>query len=99
MPMRRLSWGAAVLAIAMTFGSAVVLDSPAGARPAEAAKKKHKRKKPVRCKRGQARVTAGRRTVCVKNSLPVVHARPQAVALSTALGFEVSRIRDRRGRR
>ena len=76
------------------------------AQPAGAAthrrKPHHHGKKPaaaVRCKPGEARLQAGKRSICVKNQLPVTHLSPQAVQVATALAFELGHLRDTHGRR
>ena len=92
---------AATLAICCTLPPTAAA-APLGSARAEAAKKpaKKKRKKaPVVCKKGQARIRVGKRTTCVKNSLPVTHTSPQAVLAATALDLQLGHARDKHGRR
>jgi hypothetical protein len=103
--MKGLRWMAAVAALAIVCVAvpASVSSHPL-AGPATAAAKRpghHKKKskqKTVSCKVGQARIRAGNRSLCVRNSLPVAHTTPQAAAAAMALRFQPGG-RDRRGRR
>lgn len=103
--MERLRWVAvaATIAVACGLGAATASASPNGAAHSSAAATKKTRKppkrKPVHCKRGQARLRIGKRTICVTHSLPTTSLTPQAVAVNTALSLGVGRTRDRRGRR
>jgi hypothetical protein len=77
--------------------------APNVARHVSAATKKKTRRpakpKPVHCKRGQARLRIGKRTLCVAHSLPNTSLTPQAVAVGTALDLGLGATRDRHGRR
>ena len=100
--MRGLRWIASGVVLAILCGPATAAATAPGSSPGgAAAKKAHKKShKPavVHCKQGQARLRAGKRTICVKNALPVTHLTPQAAMVSTALSLDLGHARDRRGR-
>ncbi len=96
MRLRRLGVSAIVLAVLCACGQAAASQPGAPAAWGAAKAKKHGA---VRCRRGQARLHAGRRAMCVPNRLPAVLAPPQAVLVSTALGLSLGDTRDRHGRR
>lgn len=100
--MRGLRWIASGVMLAILCGPATAAvaapaSSPRGAEGKKSHKKGHK-PAVVHCKPGQARLTVGKRTICVKSSLPVTHLTPQAAMVSTALTLDLGHARDRRGR-
>ena len=94
---------ACLLALTLACLSQTASAHSAHAPRAAAAKKhkpKHSKPKPkpaAHCKLGQARVTAGKRTLCVSNTLPVANSTPQAATATAALHLGIGKTRDRHG--
>lgn len=100
--MQGLRWAAAAIALAVCCAFPQASSSallPSARLAAKKPPKKRHRKAPARCKVGQARVQAGKRTICVRNSLPATHTSPQAVLAATSLALQLGHVRDRHGRR